>query len=735
MLKGIFKAVSLPISVLFINFDVLYAQQEHFVLPPYRIDFTGAPAKYNLHPGVFDFETNASNGAYGSQHRSISNNLMFYVQNDVIYDQKGNYIESLKGWQDFPVTPSSCLVRPKDEIGIAPVPGSCDQFYIFYLKQEGCTWSPLIGLGLFYAVISVDTWDHPNNPVTIISNGNFLKEYHGAYDGGFAISKLTNEDTRTLYVVADDQIDRYSISSSGVTFVATDVTGIDSETMEVDLSPDGTKLAWGTLFDHKVYVSDITSIGGPPSYPNVYILPNSSLGVKGVEFNADGSQLYGSQYGLFNINFSNSNISYLNTDGEYSGTSLELAKDGKIYLAENDGDLVALDPSTNSITPFLPATKLRYSDYGHYVYTLPDQIDGEDYSYFFGSKRPVGYMTLNENYLTMATAMNIYTCEPISLVENYTNDYGYRIRVQECDASGNVISGADFYYPDMYHFVPLPTDLRTINSGYLGNSANASKYYKITVDVNNSCGYEKREQALVYLTSLTPATASFKINPGNGILAIPSSNPMSPTYTGYSPGFNGSSSLGDYDSYKVLVEKYNCATGDAYSVVCDGPFAPVSPGGFSTKSFNSYLYEACSLSGYFFNPANWNQCYKATFTVSNACGTSSSIGYFENADPNLRKGFFLSEDSEGHASGLAKVQPNPFGAEGAVITFFLEEEAKGTIKLTRIDGNETTTVVKDQLWNAGEHKVKIDGANLDKGVYIYSIVTENGLLSGKLIRN
>ena len=247
MLKIFFKAISFLGGFLFLSFNALYAQQEHFVLPPYRIDFTGTPAKYDLHPGVMNFTTNSSNGAYGSQLWWRPKNLLFYVQNDVIYDQKGNYIESLKGWQDSPFEPSSCLVITRDEIGIAPVPGSCDQFYIFYLKQEGCGWSPLVGLGLFYAVISVDTWDYLNNPVTIISNGNFLKEYHGAHDGGFAISKLTNEDTRTLYVVADGQIDRYLISSSGVTFVATDVTGISSETKEVDLSPDGTKLAWGHL--------------------------------------------------------------------------------------------------------------------------------------------------------------------------------------------------------------------------------------------------------------------------------------------------------------------------------------------------------------------------------------------------------------------------------------------------------------------------------------------------------
>ncbi|NQY08413.1 MAG: T9SS type A sorting domain-containing protein [Flavobacteriales bacterium] len=76
------------------------------------------------------------------------------------------------------------------------------------------------------------------------------------------------------------------------------------------------------------------------------------------------------------------------------------------------------------------------------------------------------------------------------------------------------------------------------------------------------------------------------------------------------------------------------------------------------------------------------------------------------------------------------VSPNPF-SEFATITFGNKNNSLHSLQIYSILG-----VKVNEFNNIGGNKIQIDGAQLGKGIYFYSLSNEaNLLLSGKLIVN
>jgi hypothetical protein len=177
-------------------------------------------------------------------------------------------------------------------------------------------------------------------------------------------------------------------------------TGFGAYLSEMDISPDGNKLAFAD--DKKVFVMDLSD----------YSIKSLTFGdvitrrVAGLEFTPDNSKLVFSAFEPATSGGTSNDIIYLwdypnstpNTFSEftssanYARSAIETGKDGKMYVANGNGiyqlNISGLSISSATISESLYKTsdlhKYFYApssslDYG--IYNLPDQIDGQKTEY------------------------------------------------------------------------------------------------------------------------------------------------------------------------------------------------------------------------------------------------------------------------------------------------------------------------------------------------------------------
>jgi hypothetical protein len=77
--------------------------------------------------------------------------------------------------------------------------------------------------------------------------------------------------------------------------------------------------------------------------------------------------------------------------------------------------------------------------------------------------------------------------------------------------------------------------------------------------------------------------------------------------------------------------------------------------------------------------------------------------------------------------------PNPFDAVSTV-EYTLPTAAKVSLTLTNSEGKVIQQATKGELQDNGRHQVKIDGANLPVGVYVYQVQTGEELKTIRLLK-
>ncbi len=80
---------------------------------------------------------------------------------------------------------------------------------------------------------------------------------------------------------------------------------------------------------------------------------------------------------------------------------------------------------------------------------------------------------------------------------------------------------------------------------------------------------------------------------------------------------------------------------------------------------------------------------------------------------------------------LMQNYPNPFNPTTNIV-FELSNKSKVNLKVFDLSGREISTLVDDYM-SAGQHSVRFDGTNLSTGVYIYRMVTDNEVLTRKMM--
>ena len=85
--------------------------------------------------------------------------------------------------------------------------------------------------------------------------------------------------------------------------------------------------------------------------------------------------------------------------------------------------------------------------------------------------------------------------------------------------------------------------------------------------------------------------------------------------------------------------------------------------------------------------------------------------------------FRSDEELIPHTVALYQNYPNPFNPT-TTIRFDLEDNAKVTLKVYNVLGQEVTTLLKNEEMDYGEKEIEFDASKLSSGVYFYRLTAQ-----------
>ncbi|MBK7964984.1 MAG: hypothetical protein IPK10_06660 [Bacteroidetes bacterium] len=401
------------VTIMTISSSTLYSQQlKNWYIGPNGIDMsiaTGSPVPVALAPAfgtaLGKVSTNVANGYYDDM-----GNLLFYIADQKIYDFNNEELGFIN--------------NNGAEISIVPFDNNdqCNRkFNVFYTNggftDASSLWRAVVDMNSFSVTTHlVDTISFRGLPTTefaaiavgkVISNVRYL--YFLAGPGTLnskegAIKKvIINNDgsvvpTGRIYPTLTEQ----NQNAGGELF-----------TRELEISPDGRWLGWASFeqvnppgfgTQYRYHFLELNSIGnyisssyGQFNHPS--ILGNNVKGFRGVEFylGSNGLDFFigAGSSGIYSIKFpvnippTSLNFNHvLGSAPDFGYSQIELANNSYMYVSSglstfniaafNTISPLSIQPSNSfSLTsPAPPSTS--WGAVG--LYTLPDQIDGQDYS-------------------------------------------------------------------------------------------------------------------------------------------------------------------------------------------------------------------------------------------------------------------------------------------------------------------------------------------------------------------
>jgi hypothetical protein len=360
------------------------------------VDFTGTS------PVVFSTQASVS-GAEGAANGFSVNSQTpyFHIIDETLYDRNGNSIGNIQS-----------LSGLGPEILVLPVPGSCTRFYLVYLAYGSL---PLSYDGvLHYSELDITL----NNGLgDFVTGKRDIQVATVGLDGlgSFVVGKETAGGERNLYFAANyaygGKVLKCVMDANGISYHSTlysvNYPGTSGRmaTAEVELSHDGTMLAFALLAGpsgedvillHLDANGDLnTNLGS--NGVTIYDMPgSSSQSFTGVEFSPNNDRLFvgASGVGIYWIDLSSSAVTFISNSVDLGDSQIELARHGYMYAAESASKLVAIDwnqsppvliPNWNitfSGSPVIANTFTAWFNNNPSIYTLPEQIDGQNYDDF-----------------------------------------------------------------------------------------------------------------------------------------------------------------------------------------------------------------------------------------------------------------------------------------------------------------------------------------------------------------
>ncbi|GAA3934117.1 hypothetical protein GCM10022406_18340 [Hymenobacter algoricola] len=570
----------------------------------------------------------------------------------------------------------------------------------------------------------------------------------GGTSFGIAVSKLRNGSVRDLYHGPDafGGLSQYVISGAGISAGTTySLNGVPASTTEMDISPDGQSIAWQHL--DKVYrlnravnngALDISLLSTytPELAPGVPVQV-----VRGLEFSPDSKKILVAGYrnqpigtsptaGIISLDRVTGQSSYVAGSASCGNTQLELAYDGLIYGIANSGSLCSINPASLAFatSPLSPALTLHPTSaaapYDSPFERLPNQIDGEDYQFFFGvAAATLSTPQVDGLSILPGLAQNVYNCKPLALSATVTNASSVRVTVTSALADGTLTSA----FTATTGFTPaLPTSLLPLLNGRTG-------YFQVSVEARNSCGQTVQRRGLVQVSSLTPSSAVLKFNDCGGVAQTPSNDPAVPTVVGqYGASIGISNSTGDYDTYQATFEQWDGGT--TYYQIGNKTGAIARTGNLAAIPLNGLANQAGLGSGYF-TPGNAGSelTVRLTITLNNACGSSTATGIFKPADTNCRG--TLADGATRQPDARVAFFPNPLANERGRFEYTIPVAQPVTLTLVdALTGQVRLTLLSGATQAAGAHTLDFDASHLPKGLYFYRLVTDR-VVVGRLAKS
>ncbi len=789
------KIITKLIALMLLVNATLFAQMNYYAMPPQKLTVTTGFVPTALYSGAPSTDAyQVSNGAY-----SPTGQLLFFIKNDGVYNASGTYVGELGGYFSGQSLCSSYYTQILGEVAIVPIPGSCTDYYAIYTKV-----SPGASTGsCFYVKIScvsgVVTVTNQSGPHTTscTGGGGFISMYQGytiGAGGCIAVSKIASGSGSTakryLYVASvANGVTQYEITNTGIASVSSfgTIVGIslsDYAGYELDLSPDQKWLAFSNhtsaTAGTKVFALQLNILNG--NYNN-YFQSYSLNAIKGVEF--DNATVYPNLYvaggttgtnvlAKINLNTAvQTNITVGTND--FSNTFLELAKNGYMMaITPGTGSIKRLSkihPTTNAITSqnLNSNSSHTYAQMGN-VYTLPDQVDGEDYTGFIGQQYvaltgiTINGTSLNGDCDQGFPYPNIYNCNAMNLNATYYNNISagseYKIDIT-ASACGQPVTGAGLLnYTGSWisGAVPANYDIRSLTdvNGY--KLLTATGQHLVTVSVKDACGnITTKMNSFTVLSSLVSTNLEIYDYTNPGVYLSVSHSVGSPRLVGTATmGFRVNNSTGNFTSMEVKVDKYvsgvfsgnvftqskaysgtTALTYEALNNYCvpTSAYAWASLPGISGNACTVTSPTSYSGEKGFFAYTNglysYNNTYMLTITLSNPCSSSSEYSFIKPVGINQRLGYAANEEMGANSNALF-VYPNP---ANSLVNFNLTNEVDDvyTIELFDVVGKKMATITHNTALNKGDNTIEFNTNALPNGTYTYKVssttINKTGLLN------
>lgn len=773
------KNVLLTLALLMLTVNT-FAQQKTWTTPPKKWNMTpSTPTSSSLLGGASTYEV--ANGAYDE-----AGNILFYIQDNSIMDASGNFVEELPNYNGCDGN-----THLNSEIAIVPIPGTCKEFYVIYSKDNPVGISPLLYVKVDCSgstpTVTYDGKFYADMPCGWVNQAFLIENHYGLDITAFAVSKVYTGSGATakrfLLSVSATGIVRSEISASGIsagtttTYTTLGLSLGDLDGYEAEISWGSNKFAWSSS-NGKVFTINIDPLDG--SYITSSIVTYTISGAIGIEFsNSTGTSPYlyvAAASDLKRINTSNQTYTSFSwgSGNDLSHTFLKYGKNGRIYGISpiySGGTLTGskLIPIVNTlvlpgITADIDSRSINNAHDG--IFTLPDQIDGEDYSYFNGlPKVTITNFTLNSNVVSDVcdNGTDKY-CQNAAITFNATYSGGtpdqYNLMIQaygDNTCSPTQLTGGGYInYQSGWQSGTLTngTDLRSLTDGNSLNLGNITGTVKITYSIKDACGSESSYARYIQIYDPVPLVIDLGIKTPSG-WTTPSLSIGSPVNVGSaSLAYRIDNSTGTLSQLTVLIEEVD--NGGAWiQTIYDKTINTNNPTLYDDVNLNTLCvsstvwgfnpgFGSCTggYTGYFSytNGQNsYGNYYKITVTLSNLCGTSSDYSYFYvssqgnmpiNPNATARKHQEVVETE----NSLLNIYPNPVTNQ---LTFEFDNNTGDAVEISLTDvlGKQTTVLMPTTSIKKGNFKQTFDVSMLPAGMYSYQIKTSNTVQTGIISKN
>ncbi len=719
-------------------FNVIAAtQMRNWTVLPNKVQMIwGTAPSVSSIPGASSSQYAVANGIYDEY-----NNLLFYVRNGEVLNATSGSVGSI-------------VFDPLKEVVIAPVPGQCRKYYVIMARA-----TPLSSIELYYAIVDASGSVSMGSPV------HFATLFGNAC--GMAASKVISGSgssaIRYLYCISNSNFSRFTISSSGIAsqtnLTPSGLSSLSSSEFlpsEAELNHGGTRFAWGSTNGASGKVYEITT-SSPTLITHTLTFQSpcttSNHSISGLEYDANGNLWVSAtsscqnNKGLYKIVTSTSTASYLgSTTQNFGFTQLELSNHDIILGVSNSGGVGHIIPSNNTFnatTTGISFTVVSNANTNTLpgVYSLPDQIDGENYFYFNGIQHGIADFKINNQ--TPATGCGsiqvVYNCAPLTFSNLSTGATSYVLEVNSLDVNC-ALNGV--YNYNSGTITTLPTDLRSMpGTGGTYLASNTGRF-RVTLTASNGCTTTVKVGFIQVNGSPTAVTSCFTfVNnttcSGSGVSASANCSSVTNVCTN-NPKIKADCSGGQFvgGSFDLVIDEFNSSCGFIQNIgnSLNNPLTSTSD--LVCLSLNDFT-NTVGLGYFFSNPTG--RKYRIRLTIQNLCSSNTKEAWFTD---NV-SGCKTSWDDEEYTSVVdmdedveqVSLFPNPSSGNATLQFSVINSSEKVTAQLYDLQGSVIAVLAEDRMFSNGTHRIEIPSYNIAQGLYFYNIVIGNKSFKGKFVKS